>query len=266
MARPHGRGCVVICLYTGCMINTMHPIVDSILAPSGLATLLVVAAAGAFFMFRRRALTGYLLATAALLYVIFGSSFTTFWLMGNLEREFAPGQDAAASASPGTVVVLTGYAFVDAHRSITGHVNSASSSRLLETMRLVARSRHMAVIISGGGEVPAIMKELLVQLGVRRTNIVTESNSANTYESAVHLRERLSSKPFYLVTSAGHMPRALRVFRKQGLSAIPAPTDYLSPATLTDASFIPSGRNLAISDLAVHEHLGMLWYRLLDRI
>lgn len=244
----------------------MNPIVESMFFPSGLATLLIAVAAGAFFIFRRRALTGYLLATAALLYVVFGSSFTTFWLMGNLEREVAPVQDAAASVPPGTVVVLTGYALADAHRPVTGHVNSASGSRLLETMRLVARSRHMTVIISGGGDVPAIMKELLVQLGVRRTNIVAESNSANTYESAVHLRERLSGKPFYLVTSAGHMARALRVFRKQGLPAVPAPTDYLSPPTLKDASIIPSGRNLAISDLAVHEYLGILWYRLLDRI
>lgn len=248
------------------MFKSMNPIADSILVPSGLITLLIVAATGAFFIFGRRALAGYLLATAALFYVVFGSSFTTFWLMGNLEREFAPGQDAAASASLDTVVVLTGYAYADVHRPITGHVNSASGSRLLETTRLVARSRRMVVIISGGGEVPAIMGDLLVQLGVQRTHIVTESNSANTYESAVHLRERLSGKPFYLVTSAGHMPRALRVFRKQGLSAIPARTDYLSPAALTVTSLIPSGRNLAISDLAVHERLGMLWYRLLDRI
>jgi hypothetical protein len=133
------------------MINTLIPMINSILSPSGLVTLLLIAAAVAIFILRRRTLTAYLLSTAALLYLVFGSSLTTFWLMGNLEREVNTAQDAAVSVPTATVVVLAGYALADAHRPVTGHVNSASALRLLETMRLVSRSRHMAVIISGGG-------------------------------------------------------------------------------------------------------------------
>jgi len=228
--------------------------------------LLLVAAAVATWIFRQKVIAGYLFGAGALLYLFFASGFAAAWLMGSLETEFPPGQDLAGPKTVDTVVVLTGYAFTSPHRPISGYVNSASAARILEASRLVERDPKRYVIISGHGRVPEIMKELLSQLGVRRSNISIEQQSDNTYASAVHLRERLAGKTFYLVTSAGHMPRAMGVFRKQELNAIPAPTDYRSPVTVWDQSLIPSGRNLAVSDLAMHEYLGILWYRLLGRI
>jgi uncharacterized SAM-binding protein YcdF (DUF218 family) len=243
----------------------MKHLVEFILIPSGSITLL--AAVGVLlFLFKRRRAAGYTIAAAALTYVVFGSGLAAWWLMTHLEYEFAPGQDVEVAASLDTMVVLTGYARTDNRMPITGHVNSASSFRLLEAARIFARTRRMTVIISGDGNVPAIMMELLVELGVPRANIVTEQDSVNTYESAIHLRDRLAGKRFYLVTSAGHMPRALRVFQKQGLLAVPAPTDYLSSASMRDSSIVPSGRHLVISDLAIHEYIGLMWYRLLGWI
>lgn len=217
-------------------------------------------------MFKRRHAASYTIAAAALIYVVFSSGLVAFWLMGQLEHEFAPGQDSKTATPIDSMVVLTGFALPDPHRPITGHVNSASGFRLLEAARIFRRARGMTVIISGNGEVPVIMKNLLAELGVPLANIITEQGSANTYESAIHLREQLAGKQFYLVTSAGHMPRALRAFRQQGLLAVPAPTDYLTSPSWRDLSMAPSGQHLAISDLAIHEYLGLLWYRMLGRI
>jgi uncharacterized SAM-binding protein YcdF (DUF218 family) len=244
----------------------MKHFVELVLMPSGLITLLVILAGALYFLFKRRRLAGYAIAFAAMGYLLLGSGLVAFWLMGHLEYEYPPGQDVQGSAVPDTMVVLTGYARADDRIPITGHVNSSSGFRLLEAARIFARTRRMTVIISGNDEVPVIMGNLLVELGVPRANIVTEQESNNTYESAVHLRERLAGKRFYLVTSAGHMPRAMRVFLKQGLQPNPAPTDYLSSASLRDSNVVPSGQHLAISDLAIHEYLGLLWYRFLDRI
>ena len=244
----------------------MSPLLGAVLLPSGMITLLIIAASALYFIFKRRTMAGYTTALTALVYLFFSNSLITLWLMGNLEREFLPAQEAMTTDSVDTVVVLTGYALADDHRPLTGQVNSASGLRLLEAARIFTRTNRMTVVITGYGEVPTVMKDLLAQVGVPRANIVTEQESKNTYESAVQLRGRLAGKAFYLVTSAGHMPRALRVFRKQGLSAIPAPTDYRSPVSLVGTNILPSGRNLAISDLASHEYLGLMWYRLLNRI
>lgn len=243
----------------------MKLLTELILQPSGLVALLLIAGAVLFFLLRCRRAAAIAIAAAGLVYLVFAHGLVAFWLMSPLEHATAPAQNDSTSASPDFLVVLTGYALADTRRPITGQVNSASGFRLLEAARLFAR-RPAPVIISGNGEVPALMRDLLVQLGVPNRQIVIEAESSNTYESAVHLRDRLAGKQFYLVTSAGHMPRSLGVFRKQGLTAIPAPTDYLAARSWRDIDIVPSARYLAISDLAMHEYLGLLWYRLLDRI
>ena len=233
--------------------------------PSGLITLLILTA-GVFYLLKHGRIAAYTIACAGMIYVVFGSGLTAFWLMGHLEYQYAPEQDVKATTPINTMVVLTGYARADERIPITGQVNSSSGFRLLEAARIFARTRRMTVIISGNAEVPIIMRNLLVELAVPRSNLVTDQESNNTYESAVHLREQLTGKRFYLVTSAGHMPRAMQVFVKQGLQPIPAPTDYLSSASLNDSSIVPSGQHLAISDLAIHEYIGWMWYRFLGRI
>lgn len=243
----------------------MKHLIELVLQPSGLVALLLIVGGVLFFLFRRRRAAGAVIAAAALVYLVFAHGLVAFWLMSPLEHAAPPAQADPATAAPEFLVVLTGYASEDTRRPITGQVNSASGFRVLEAARLFAR-RPLPVIISGGGEVPVLMRDLLVQLGVPKRDILIEADSSNTFESAVHLRDRLQGKRFYLVTSAGHMPRSIGVFRKQGLAAVPAPTDYLAARSWRDIDLVPSARYLAISDLAMHEYLGLLWYRVLDRI
>lgn len=244
----------------------MKQLIEFVLMPSGLITLLAVMAGISYFFLKRARIAAYAIASAAMVYIVFGSGLTAFWLMGHLEYAYAPQQDLVAVPPINTLVVLTGYARADKRIPITGHVNSSSGFRILEAARIYARARHMTVIVSGKDEVPVIMRDLLAELSVARANFIIDQQSTNTYESAVNLRERLTGKRFYLVTSAGHMPRALQVFLKQGLQPVPAPTDYLASASLGDSSIVPSGQHLAISDLAIHEYVGLMWYRLLGRI
>jgi len=154
----------------------MKQLVEIMLLPSGLVGLLVVAAGVLFFIFKRRHAAGYTITAAALTYVVFGSGLAAFWLMGPLEHEFAPGQDTKMATPIDSVVVLTGYALPDPRTPITGHVNSASGFRLLEATRIFTRTRRMTVIISGNGEVPGIMKDLLAEL-VFRTSTLSRSRT-----------------------------------------------------------------------------------------
>lgn len=235
---------------------------EYLLLPSGIMAVLSLLALAAVFTRRFRRVAADLVIAAMLLYVVFGSGWMSHWLMSHLEYQYPPSQEAAGSAVPDTMVVLTGYAQSSPGMPLSGQVNPSSGYRILEAASIFHRTRHMTVVISGDDEVPKIMRDLLVSLGVPAKSVVTDSVSYSTYESAVNLRERLRGKPFYLVTSAGHMPRAMGVFRKQGLTPIPAPTEYLSAYSVRDWNVQPNGRHLAISDLAVHEFLGLVWYRL----
>lgn len=103
-------------------------------------------------------------------------------------------------------------------------------------------------------------------LGVPNAQIQLDIKAANTSGSAANMRALLGEQSFYLVTPAGHMPRSIAVFRKQGLRPIPAPTDYHVPKNIAQANWSPSSPNLYFSDAAMREHVGTLWYRLTGRI
>jgi len=242
----------------------MKFLAEYLLLPSGIIAVLAVVAVVCMSVPRFRRGSAVLLSLALLMYLVFGSGLTAFWMMSTLEYEYPPGQETVSDPVPDTIVVLTGYAKVNNLVPISSHVNASSGFRVLETARIYHRGQRQSVIISGNDEVPLIMKGLLSGLGVPDKRITTDTVSYNTHESAVHLREQLQGKRFYLVTSAGHMPRAMGVFLKQGLEPVPAPTDYLSSFSMRDSNILPNGQHLAISDLAVHEYLALIWYRLLD--
>jgi uncharacterized SAM-binding protein YcdF (DUF218 family) len=65
-----------------------------------------------------------------------------------------------------------------------------------------------------------------------------------------------------LVTDGLHMPRSRAMFEKAGLDVVPAPTLFYSRSELLPIDFMPSGEGLRRSEYALHEWLGMAWYRL----
>lgn len=241
-------------------------IVEFFIIPSTLIATLVIASVLVLAVLKRYRLGVSILAVASICYLALSSGVVASMLLRPLEYRHAPAQEQAAAGRVSTIVVLTGYARTSSGVPITGHVNNASGFRVLEAARLYQRNRRARVIVSGTANASVIMQELFIQLGVAPNHVSTDAMSNSTYDSAVNLRERLAGVSFYLVTSAGHMPRAMAVFEKQGLRPLAAPTDYLSSKDLRNASLLPSGQHLYVSDLAVHEYVGWLWYKLLGRI
>ena len=118
------------------------------------------------------------------------------------------------------------------------------------------------MIVSGNSITAKIMGEVLVELGLNPKLLRLEDRSRTTAQSSQNLQSLMHDEPFFLVTSAGHMPRSIDVMRKAKLRATPVPTDHQMPRRWTSARLAPSPDSLRVSDLAVHEYLGRLWYRL----
>ncbi len=112
----------------------------------------------------------------------------------------------------------------------------------------------------------AIMRRWLVRLGVPEAQAHAEAAAATTWENAVFVRKLLAPQGIrrvVLVTSAWHMPRSVWCFKQQGLNVIPAPTDYLTRMSAYDVrSWFPRREVFDDACAALHEYLGMLWYRL----
>ena len=137
-------------------------------------------------------------------------------------------------------------------------------NRAWEALRLYHKIPNVKIITSGyapfGGKIPSAVStaNFLIRVGVKRRDIIMQTRPKTTEEEVIEIKSHLGSKPFILVTSAYHMPRAIRLFEKYGLHPIPAPTDFKIKSYDSPLS-TPKGQKLLQTDYAWHEYLGILW-------
>jgi uncharacterized SAM-binding protein YcdF (DUF218 family) len=104
------------------------------------------------------------------------------------------------------------------------------------------------------------MANLATELGVPKEAITLEEHSSRTYHNAINsaaLLERDNLRSVILVTSPLHMLRARLTFAAAGVSVHPVVT---STRNLRFSSS-PSQR-IALLEEAVHEYLGLVFYRM----
>lgn len=199
-------------------------------------------------------------ALALSIFLVFGSGPVSFLLLGSLEFQVPPAGHKERRQVD-TIVVLAGYAEIDPDHPVSSQVNSNSAFRLLESLMLFQSRQNSTVIISGKGEVARIMRDVVVQSGVPAEQVIVDSVSSSTYESAKNLSPRLGQAPFLLVTSAGHMPRSMGAFKKAGSRPLPVSTDYMTKRNPLATQYLPSPVHLHHSDLAISEYAALIWYR-----
>ena len=166
-------------------------------------------------------------------------------------------------------------------------VDDATANRLLYGVQLYHQGKAPTLIISGGRlpwqkSLPPIsesMAEMAEMMGVPKSSVVQERDSGNTYENALGVNAILKARHFHrilLVTSAMHMPRALALFKHQGIDALAAPCDFVSagPAWRANTAdwqaiaigLIPDASNLSLTTRVLKEFLGIAVYRLAGRL
>jgi uncharacterized SAM-binding protein YcdF (DUF218 family) len=195
---------------------------------------------------------------------------TDAWLLGPLEGRFPPMRDVPAQIDG--IIALGGA--IDAERTAAHGIPSLNDdaervttfvtlARLYPTAKLVFTSGSASVFADHPREADAA-KQLFADLGLDTTKIIFERESRNTYENAIFSKPLADPKPgenWILITSAWHMPRAVGVFRRAGWPVLPWPVAYK-----TGSSYDPSlALHLLDVERAVHEWLGLVAYRLLDR-
>ena len=144
-----------------------------------------------------------------------------------------------------------------------------TSSRLVYAVQVFKRSGAKFLVCAGKGfetlseaEVMGIAAE---RLGVPVTQVKLDTRSMNTRGHAEELNKMFDDKNLKigLVTSAYHMKRSEREFKKYFSNVIPMPSDYLySSSELSVISFIPKSGNLNKFSTALHEIIGIVWYRI----
>lgn len=244
----------------------MIDLIGHLIIPSGILVLLTLTAITSAVVNKR--ILAVRSAFAALgVYIVFGNAPVAYLLLGPLERTYLPVADATSIEPIQVIVVLTGYASRVSGISPPSWLNTSSAYRILEAQWLIEHSPESTIIISGTADSAETMRDVLLSLGYKADKIVVDRDASDTALSASYLALILSkSKRCALITSAGHMPRAMASFKKVKLDCMPVPTEYYTPFSYSWIEILPTPKNLRLSDLAVHEYIGILWYYLIDKI
>jgi uncharacterized SAM-binding protein YcdF (DUF218 family) len=128
----------------------------------------------------------------------------------------------------------------------------------------------LPILVSGGRtarSAPPVcdtMREVLRRDGIPESMLWTEDQSLSTHENAVDsaaiLREHGMSR-VALVVDATSMTRAAACLRKAGIVVLPAPTAFHDLGAWQD-EILPGWRALRRNEDALHEAVGLLWYRI----
>ncbi len=111
-----------------------------------------------------------------------------------------------------------------------------------------------------------MMARLAISFGVPKEIIKTDTKSANTWQNAAEVDKMFGNKNMVigLVTSAYHMKRSEKEFRKYFNSIIPLPAVYLysSPAGNPVVRYLPQTEALYKTSLAVKEITAQITYNI----
>jgi uncharacterized SAM-binding protein YcdF (DUF218 family) len=226
--------------------------------------------------FTRRQKAGKILVTAgSLLLFLLGNSGVSDVFLKTLEQRYHPVNLSALPAplgKPGsnTYIVMLGSGYsTDPHVDLDSLLSEDAIVRLVHSVQLCREMGSCKLILSGGPPpAPRAMQKIALSLGIPQQDIILEEKSRNTYQEALFIKPMVGNTPFLLVTSASHMPRAMDLFRKQGMQPIAAPTDYLAKqggAIVPDAIY-PGTYGLHEAERTVYEYLGIMWEKLLGQI
>ncbi len=171
-------------------------------------------------------------------------------------------------ANAQAIVVLGGGRYREAPEYGGDTVSGGGLVRLRYAARLY-RATGLPLLVTGGkpdggelSEAETMRRVLVNEFGIPVK--WSEGESENSRESAVRtakLFRKIGISRVLLVTHAVHMRRAAQAFAAEGLEVVPAPTDFTG-GPLTPLDFIPHAGGLATTGSALHEWIGILWYRL----
>lgn len=250
----------------------MEPPIAAFLAYSFLMppTVFIVAAlAGivltAFARTRRWGIALGLVSGVAL--YVFATPLVSLMLLRAVESEVSAHPPDAGAAQ--AIVVLSG----DIHHGDGAGVADTVGRLTLERLDRAAelyRRRPLPILMTGGPvgasreSMAALMARTLTDdFGVPVT--WREERSQTTFENAEFSAQLLRAQHIHtvlVVTQPWHMPRALWAFARAKIDAIPAPTEHTYIKTPIDAvMLLPQSTALADSFYALHEILGLLYYR-----
>ena len=248
-----------------------------LLLPGSIPFLLILILIGVILLYagpKLRTLKRIWLTSTLCAYWLMSTHLGATYLESLLNQDFTSITDDMETIDTDAIVVLSGGGNTLGNNTNTIDIVSTHTAyRILEAHRLHKKLPKVPIILSGGiGDLltlsiseSELMRKELLELGVKDSLLLMESDSQNTYEQAINvakLMTRLDMKSFVLVTSHTHMKRALATFRTQDIDAIPSAAFHTEiPARKIKMPLYPTKTDLARSQNVIREIAAYLYYK-----
>lgn len=194
-------------------------------------------------------------------------------LMGLLERRY-PEIPVAQTGPADAIVVLGGILSNQTAADTT--VNWAEPVERFEAgVALIQAGRADELIFTGARRVwlgretteGDELRRLAIARGVPAEKILVTRHIDNTATEAAAVAERMKAggrNRVILVTTGWHMPRAMLLFRKAGVDALPFPVDLRTERAraIGLGDFVPNASSWLMTETAIRECYGYAFYRI----
>ena len=246
----------------------MYATLKTLLLPPANLIVLLALALIALLLGRRK--TGVALTGVAMVLAFVLSAPITASFIARMVQTIPPLAAEAAGTTEAQAIVVLSAGYAHSGVEYGGRTIDATTLVRLRYAAHLGHITHLPILVSGGWTRPGfppladLMRAALEQdfhMPVRWV----EDKSTDTRENAVFSADVLKAagiSKVMLVTHASHMVRARTVFEAQGLTVIPAPTDFAAPARMELRDFIPRISSIEESYYALYELLGQAWYAL----
>lgn len=189
------------------------------------------------------------------------------WLIRPLEARFPPSR---LDRAPGTIVVLAGSEALGSSEWRRSLELNDAGERVLDGAALANRFPRAKLAIAGGVFLEGtalsdvgLTSDAWQRLGIAPGRIVRIDRTKDTCANATGVNALRLPRPILLVTSAAHMPRSVACFRAAGIEPLVYPVDYRAIAP--GRSILGYTQNIQRADFALHEWIGLAYYRLRGR-
>ncbi|WP_182205681.1 ElyC/SanA/YdcF family protein [Gelidibacter maritimus] len=219
-------------------------------------------------------MTTLIIIIGIVLFLLSATNYVPKKLIASIESAYDPiDLDLIDRSESYYIHVLGAGASRDARLPASMNLNQETLIRLIEGIR-VYNYLDQAILVTSAASTnepisqAEISKDAAISLGVNERDIEMLKTPITTLEEALAFKTEIgTNKNIILVTSAVHMPRAVEIFKDQGLKVISAPTGYLykEDDTSYNGITLPSISSLELMNSYHVAQLKHVYYRILKK-
>ena len=226
-------------------------------------------------LLRRRKTAGVILVLTAVLFSSIGCGLVPSLFLADLQSGYSA--NAVIQEAHSTAIILLGNG-TERATGVGGVViepGPLAYGRIVKALEVYRTCKQKisacTVVVTGGdpqhhsAAEATVYGSLLQRLGVDSADLLLENRSLNTWQNAQFTAALLKSRPadqVFLVTSGYHLRRSLLYFGHFGIHGQPVRADSIS----AEASLVPLSYNFLLTDMAIHEYVGVWRYFLYEAL